>query len=188
MKIVDLENDYFLVRFREDDDYLKALMHGPWVIFGQVLSIQRWVPTFRSSQGHINRAVVLIRFPDLSIVRYHPRILTILGNLVGTMVRIDEATLQAHWGNFTRLVVDIDLSSPLRTGVELDGETILVAHEGLPQLCYTRGMVGHEALACPQCQQTTPESPNPTVGAGSLGTTTTTAATGKKSNEYGPWI
>ncbi|KAJ8752648.1 hypothetical protein K2173_005537 [Erythroxylum novogranatense] len=126
MKIIDLDNDYFLVRFKEDEDYLKALTQGPWVIFGQMLS------SFRPSQGQVNHAVGWIRVPDLSITRYHPWILTAIGNLVGTTVRIDEATLKSNRGKFAHLAVDVDLSSLLRHGVEIDSETLRIAYKGLP--------------------------------------------------------
>ncbi|KAJ8751574.1 hypothetical protein K2173_016819 [Erythroxylum novogranatense] len=95
MKVVDLKHDYFLVRFLEEDDYLHALNVGPWTIYGQTLSVQRWVPTFPPIQGSVNRAVMWVRFPDLPITRYYPGIITALGNTIGKTVKIDKLTLQA---------------------------------------------------------------------------------------------
>ncbi|MBA0707650.1 hypothetical protein Golax_019679 [Gossypium laxum] len=33
LQIIDLENDYFSVKFQEDNEYLDALFKGPWTIF-----------------------------------------------------------------------------------------------------------------------------------------------------------
>ncbi|MBA0832693.1 hypothetical protein Goarm_017068 [Gossypium armourianum] len=38
VSIMDLENDYFLVKFQEEVDYVRALTEGPWTVFGQYLT------------------------------------------------------------------------------------------------------------------------------------------------------
>ncbi|KAJ8750708.1 hypothetical protein K2173_015889 [Erythroxylum novogranatense] len=63
-------------------------------------------------------------------------------------------TLQAHGGRYVRIAVEIDLSLPLCTSVTLDGETLPFSYEGLPQLCYSYGKVGHASALCPQRQCT----------------------------------
>ncbi|KAJ8754789.1 hypothetical protein K2173_012178 [Erythroxylum novogranatense] len=133
MKLVDLENDYFLV----------------------------------------NRAVVWIRLLELPIARYHLRILHALGNLIGMMVHIDEATLQMHRGKFARLLVDVDLSSPLRHSIT------------------------HAISACPQCPREAMETIIPSDSENQVGKTTQTPELGgPPSNEkpqtdhpfgYDPW-
>ncbi|KAJ8766035.1 hypothetical protein K2173_020551 [Erythroxylum novogranatense] len=120
MKVIDLDYDYFLVKFIDHNDFINALTNGPRVIFGHALSIQQWTPEFRPSNGKITRAVTWIRFPELSIDRYHPLILSALGNQVGHTVKLDESTRQTQRGRFLRVAVDIDLTVPLRTTVELD--------------------------------------------------------------------
>ncbi|KAJ8765421.1 hypothetical protein K2173_013179 [Erythroxylum novogranatense] len=131
LKLVNLEQDFFLVRFIEDTDYLQALTDGPWLMHGQTLSVQWWVFIFRPKHEEVARAVTWIHFPDLPIDRYQPKILTGLGNLVGAMVKIDEMALLAHRGHYVCIAVDIDLNQPLKTSVELDGEILLVEYKGL---------------------------------------------------------
>ncbi|KAJ8752580.1 hypothetical protein K2173_005469 [Erythroxylum novogranatense] len=91
-----------------------------------------------------------LRFSELSIAQYHPQILAALGNTFGHTVKIDETTLQVQRGEYARVTIEVDFSQPLRHSVELDGVTLRVAYEGLPQLCFHYGQVGHADAACPQ--------------------------------------
>ncbi|KAJ4840564.1 hypothetical protein Tsubulata_005270 [Turnera subulata] len=39
-RIIDMENNFFIIRFMSNEDYLHALVDGPWTIFGHALSVQ----------------------------------------------------------------------------------------------------------------------------------------------------
>ncbi|MBA0571870.1 hypothetical protein Golob_002239 [Gossypium lobatum] len=39
-QLIDLENDYYLVRFNDEEDYNNVLTSGPWVILGQYLTFR----------------------------------------------------------------------------------------------------------------------------------------------------
>ncbi|KAJ8755067.1 hypothetical protein K2173_016666 [Erythroxylum novogranatense] len=149
LKVIDLENDFFLVNLLNTDYYLTALTKGPWVIFGHALAVQPWTPTFRPSQGKVEKAVVWVCFPDLPVSRYHPGILQAMGSLLGRTVKIDTNTQQSQRGRFARVAVEIDLTAPVIPIVELEGETIKVTYEGLPQICFECGRVGHGVEICP---------------------------------------
>ena len=47
IKIVDLDNDYFIVKLNSHKDYLNAFTGGPWVILGHYLIVQLWNPMRR---------------------------------------------------------------------------------------------------------------------------------------------
>lgn len=42
MDVIDLENDYYIVRFSEMIDLYKAFMDGPWRVVDHYLIVQRW--------------------------------------------------------------------------------------------------------------------------------------------------
>ncbi|KAK8979212.1 hypothetical protein V6N11_009420 [Hibiscus sabdariffa] len=50
IKLMDIENGYFLATCRSHEDYLTALVDGPWMIFGHYLTVEPWSPDFSSSQ------------------------------------------------------------------------------------------------------------------------------------------
>ncbi|KAK9028819.1 hypothetical protein V6N11_025957 [Hibiscus sabdariffa] len=49
IRLMDIENDYFLVSFKLRSDYLKVLAEGPWTIFDHYLTVQQWTPEFSTS-------------------------------------------------------------------------------------------------------------------------------------------
>ncbi|CAN1848408.1 hypothetical protein LINPERHAP1_LOCUS38918 [Linum perenne] len=97
--------------------------------------------------------VVWVRFPHLPIQLYHKQILSSLGNLIGKTVRMDYNTLTAERGKFARIAVEIDINEPLATGIELDGVWQQAEYENLPELCFTCGRIGHQAVSCPSIVQ-----------------------------------
>lgn len=49
-QLIDIENDYFLVNFHNKFDCEKVLSEGPWIIFGQYLTVRPWFLSFDPSQ------------------------------------------------------------------------------------------------------------------------------------------
>ncbi|CAL8091545.1 unnamed protein product [Prunus armeniaca] len=52
-KLVDLVNDYFVVKFELEEDLEFVLTGGPWIITGQYLVLQKWRPGFYPATAHI---------------------------------------------------------------------------------------------------------------------------------------
>ncbi|KAJ4826292.1 hypothetical protein Tsubulata_042945 [Turnera subulata] len=148
-RIVDLDNNFFIIRFQSQADYYHALIDGPWVIFGSVLSVQPWSPDFNPAKDSVDKVVCWVRFPGLSPTRYHTKVLTTMGNVVGSTVKIDTMTEKAKRGKFAKLAVAVDLTQPLKGVVRLDEKDIQVSYEGLPTICFTCGRIDHSPLVCP---------------------------------------
>ncbi|CAN1801861.1 Putative ribonuclease H protein At1g65750 [Linum perenne] len=149
MHIIDVDLDCFLVRFGNERDYFKALTGGPWMILDHYLIVQQWEPAFRVSNKLPSKMVVWVRFPHMPIQLYHKEILTSLGNLVGKTVKIDYNTQSAERGKFARIAIELDLSEPLATGIDLDGVWQRIEYENLPNFCFECGKVRHVVDSCP---------------------------------------
>ncbi|MBA0694313.1 hypothetical protein Goari_004624 [Gossypium aridum] len=93
IQLMDLENDFFLVRFQDENDYNKALVGGPWVIFGRYLTVRPWSPDFSIAQSGIESQI---------------------GQTVGLVVKLDVHMDCAHRGRFAQLAVYVYLRKPLR--------------------------------------------------------------------------
>lgn len=118
---VDLGKDFFLVRFRVKEDYLRVLNSGPWFVGNHYLSIRCWEPNFRPSLASVSSVVVWV----------------------------DTHTAAESWGGFARLYVQISLDRPLIKLLRIGGLEQLVLYKGLNALCFSCGCVGHKAEACP---------------------------------------
>ncbi|KAJ4846131.1 hypothetical protein Tsubulata_000839 [Turnera subulata] len=117
-RVIDLANNFYIVRFERSEDQMFAQLNGPWQIIGHALSIQLWTPSFRESERKIARAIVWVQFPDLDPSLYHPRVLFALGRLVGNPIKINIKTQNIKQGQYARVAIDVDLNQLLKdTGV-----------------------------------------------------------------------
>lgn len=77
-EIMDIGNDFFMVKFKEEVDRVKVIKGGPWMIFDHYLTMQSWSPEFVSPIAKIDRTIVWIRFPGLNLFFYDESILMTL--------------------------------------------------------------------------------------------------------------
>ena len=79
---------------------------------------------------------------------YNKRIPRKVGQLVGTIIKIDYHIESRERGKFARIIVRISLSQPLVSQFNLDGKIQKVEYEGLPIICYQCGKYGHNSTVC----------------------------------------
>ncbi|KAL4320027.1 hypothetical protein GQ457_18G015790 [Hibiscus cannabinus] len=131
MCIIDLDNDYYLVRFAIEEDFQKVLSEGPWVIYGSYLTVQPWSRDFSTSEAHPSHIMVWVRLPKLPYRYYTKSMFRHIANAIGEVVRVDYNTSEGKRGRFARLAM-------------LD-----IEYEGLPKICFKCGRVGHSKDMCP---------------------------------------
>ncbi|XP_040375439.1 uncharacterized protein LOC112202328 isoform X2 [Rosa chinensis] len=119
--LIDLPNDYFIVKFNLDEDMNQVLYGGPWILVGQTLVVQKWRPEFDPAEEKISRMALWI----------------------------DQVTLGQARGKFARVYIEIDLSKPLRLFVEVEGVVYGVVYEGISMICFECGCYGHVKDKCP---------------------------------------
>ncbi|XP_006469095.2 uncharacterized protein LOC102629728 [Citrus sinensis] len=146
--VIDLDNNYFLVRFRSASDAIDALTKGLWIIMGHYLTVQPWTPSFDVNKTEMDRVNVWIRLHGLAVHFYNQQILQKLGQLVGTVIKIDSNTASSARGRFARLAVSLSLAKPLVSQFVLDGRIQKVEYEGLPVICFTCGRYGYSSSNC----------------------------------------
>ncbi|KAK9200353.1 hypothetical protein WN944_015550 [Citrus x changshan-huyou] len=146
--VIDLENNYFLVRFRNAGDALDALTRGPWIILGHYLTVQQWTPEFDSKVTDFEYVNVWIRLPGLGLHLYHQKTLNRIGKLVGEVMKLDDNTESSTRGKFARVAVRISLAKPLVSQVKSNGRIQKIEYEGLPVICFKCGRYGHNSGEC----------------------------------------
>ncbi|KAE8705981.1 hypothetical protein F3Y22_tig00110411pilonHSYRG00007 [Hibiscus syriacus] len=63
--LIDLDNDYFLVKFENLEDYTRVLTDSPWMIYGSYLRVQPWSRNFTTSEKHHSHVITWVRLPGL---------------------------------------------------------------------------------------------------------------------------
>ncbi|KAL4366987.1 hypothetical protein GQ457_05G012790 [Hibiscus cannabinus] len=96
LQLIDLENNYFLVRVEDPRDYERILTEGPWTIYGSYLTVQPWSRSFSTSEKHPSRVVVWVRLPGLPYRYYSKALFRRIAAIVG---EVDICTHDPRSGN-----------------------------------------------------------------------------------------
>lgn len=105
---MNLENDFYLVRFQEENNLNKVLTAGPWVVFGRYLSVRPWSADFSTSQSGFESQVVWIRLSGLPEGYYLDCLLWVIGQMIGSVVKFYFHTDGGRRGRFALLTVSVD--------------------------------------------------------------------------------
>lgn len=147
-QLIDLPNDYFVVKFHLHEDMNLALCGGPWIIAGQTLVVQQWKPDFDPFANEITIMAVWVRIVGLPLQFYKEFPMRKIGRLLGNMIKVDKLTLAQVRGQFGRLCVEIDLNKPLVPFVDVEGCRYGVVYEGISMICFNCGCFGHAKANC----------------------------------------
>lgn len=101
------------------------------MVFDHYLSVRKWTSNFNAARATIDKTMVWVRIPCLSLAYYDESLLWALASAIGTPVKVDLHTLRIERGRFARLCVEIDLSLPVVGKVGINGEWYIVQYEGL---------------------------------------------------------
>ncbi|XP_016204054.1 uncharacterized protein LOC107644655 [Arachis ipaensis] len=149
IEVIDIGNEFFIVKFFSQEDLDYALTGGPWKIFDHYLTLRFWKPDFNPTEATIDTVAAWIRLPGLAIEYYEDKMLKKIGNVIGRTLKVDTNTTDKCRGRFARLCVELDLSQPLISQYSINGVRYLVEYEGIHNICFSCGIVGHEKANCP---------------------------------------
>ncbi|XP_065634508.1 uncharacterized protein LOC136069677 [Quercus suber] len=149
MDIIDLGNDFFLVKFELKMDLDVVFKGGPWFVGQQFLAIRKWEPEFKAEEATLSSVAVWIRLPGLPIEFYEPTILKKIGRAIGPVLRIDSFNANGARRRFARLCVQIIIDQPLINTVKIGKMSQPVQYEGINMLCFACGRLGHRMEYCP---------------------------------------
>ncbi|CAL1356042.1 unnamed protein product [Linum trigynum] len=150
IRISDMKNGCFLVRFRNQKDYEWAMEGGPWLLGDTYLTVHRWFKGFNPWKTVITTTMVWAQLPELPIEFINKEAVMKIGQWLGKPVRVDRATELGARGKFARLCVEVDLTQPLLSQYKIEGTTYLIQYEGLDDLCTNCGTYGKSGGKC-QC-------------------------------------
>lgn len=86
-----------------------ALSQGPWIIYGQYLTVQPWTKFLNLKKSYLSIVLAWIRMLGLSRFMYKRPILQEVEGLVGKVVKLNLNTYSKTRGCFARMVVFVDL-------------------------------------------------------------------------------
>lgn len=147
MDIVDLDNDYYIVNFANQADFVKALTGGPWYIKKSYITVQLWEPNFTAKHDTPCSSAIWVRLPQLPIEYYDQEVLTQIGNSIGKLIQINARTANSERGRYTRLCIQFYLNKPPSCSINIDLFSQPLQYEGLA--CYFQcSIVDHDDGKC----------------------------------------
>ncbi|KAL5738140.1 hypothetical protein ACOSP7_030901 [Xanthoceras sorbifolium] len=109
-QLTDLENGYFVARFQFKDDLEAILTGSSWVIANQHVVAQKWKPNFVPGKQMIQCMPIWVRLSKLPMEWTYSKLLWKIGELLGSMCKVDPITETQAQGRFARICVEIDIS------------------------------------------------------------------------------
>ena len=149
LDVVDLEHGFFLIRLSLKEDVENVLKKGPWFIVDHFLSVRPWEPYFKPESAKVSSIAVWIRISGLPIEYYNAKALQHIGKAIGNVLRIDTFTATKSRGKFARLCIQVDVDKLLITAVMIGKLQQTVTNEGIHNLCFECGRMGHRREFCP---------------------------------------
>ncbi|XP_061355918.1 uncharacterized protein LOC133300403 [Gastrolobium bilobum] len=117
-ELIDLDNDFLLIRFMDEQDYQHVLHDGPWIVADHYVVVQRWRPLFDPYDESFKKLAVWVRIPGLPMELYSSSRLWKIGGLFGRTLKIDRNSLKKMEGvegevtkraKFAWIYVEVDL-------------------------------------------------------------------------------
>lgn len=98
---------FFIVNFYTEEEKERILNEGPWFWGNAGLFITPWFPEFDPNTMVVTRMPVWVRLHNLPIHFWHHNTLSVIGNTLGKMQKVDPETHIKGIFTFARICVDL---------------------------------------------------------------------------------
>ncbi|XP_058742479.1 uncharacterized protein LOC131614970 [Vicia villosa] len=154
--VLSLGRGYYEFTFANAEDMRSVRASGSISLSPGSLKLFAWTRDFNPASQNNTTAQVWVRFFGLSQEYWRPRILFAIASCVGTPICIDSASAKPRmdrtFGHFVRVLIDMDLSSPLNHNVLVEREGFAffadIEYENLPEFCSHCKKQGHSVHDC----------------------------------------
>jgi hypothetical protein len=154
--VSSLGRGFYQFVFSTLEDVRRVRSIASWNLNPGMLKFFAWSKDFNPRLQQNVYVQVWVRFYGLSQEYWRPNILFAIASSVGTPICIDAITakpmMERTFGQFVRVLVDMDLSNPLRDKVlvERKGFAFFVDldYENLPPFCSHCKVIGHHVGIC----------------------------------------
>ena len=157
LTIRDIDDNLFLVVFKERDDMEWIFVQSPWTFDKKLVQIVRFEGDLQPTVVKFKHSAFWIRVFNLLIKSMIREVGEDIGRGIGRLVEVDVPENGLGWGKYLRIKAEIDITQPLLWGKILstaednDGGSqfwVDFKYEHLPIFCYRCGIIGHSSSDC----------------------------------------
>ncbi|KAG6491482.1 hypothetical protein ZIOFF_052833 [Zingiber officinale] len=146
-----LRAGHIFVHLTSNEDMARIWTRGVWRIGGSILRIFKWTPHF-SYEAESSLVPVWVQFPDLPVHMFNKNCVFSMARIVGSPIKIDEATADGSRLFMARACVEIDLLKPrveqFLIGIGDEHRLQRVVYERTPEYCQYCRHLGHAEADC----------------------------------------
>jgi hypothetical protein len=154
--VISLGKGFFEFTFSTLEDVRRVRSIPSWNLNPGLLKLFAWTKDFNPRLQHNTSAQVWVRFYGLSQEYWHKNILFTIASSLGTPICTDSVTSrpmhERTFGQFARVLIDMDLSQPLRYKVLVERKGfaffIDIEYENVPDFCSECQIIGHHVDSC----------------------------------------
>ncbi|XP_057811500.1 uncharacterized protein LOC131025726 [Salvia miltiorrhiza] len=151
-QLIPMGKGFFTLKFSSLEDKKTAKGKLNLDLSQGQLRLREWVPKFDPYKEFSSMAQVWVRIYYLPIELWHPEVISAIGRYLGNPIRIDGGSADRDVGHYARVLIELDLSLPLRESlmIEEDNSSIYVefSYEALPPFCQHCKLTGHLIDKC----------------------------------------
>ncbi|XP_048496392.1 uncharacterized protein LOC125495654 [Beta vulgaris subsp. vulgaris] len=150
-----MNNGVFVVRFRNNEDKVKAMEAGPILYDRKPFIMKQWSPELDLIAEDVKVVPTWVRFPSLPLKYWGQQTLTKLASRIGKPIRTDRATAQKEILEYARVLVEVKVDQEFPKEILFMNEQAKmtaqqVIYECKPIFCDDCKGIGHNKEECRQ--------------------------------------
>ncbi|XP_060202998.1 uncharacterized protein LOC132631441 [Lycium barbarum] len=118
-QILAHDEGYYIFRFDSVEDCEKVLDAGPYTFHNKPFVIQKWTIDFQFDPDCLTTIPLWVIFPGLPVGYWSIEALSKVASAIGRPRYTDTFTAKMEKIAYARILVDVDVSQPLRESIEL---------------------------------------------------------------------
>ncbi|XP_057803614.1 uncharacterized protein LOC131018949 [Salvia miltiorrhiza] len=119
-QLITMGKGFFTLKFRSLEDKKTAKTNQIQELIDGQLRLREWVPKFNPYKEVSSIAQTWVHIYYLPIELWHPEVITAIGRYLGNPIKVDGCSGAGEVGHYARVLVEIDMSLPLKDGLRMD--------------------------------------------------------------------
>ncbi|XP_062020937.1 uncharacterized protein LOC133737388 [Rosa rugosa] len=117
--VAPMGKGFFMLQFQSIDDMQRICSLGSISLNPGIMRLIKWTPDFSPSSYKNTFVQIWVRFWDLGFAYWDQQTLFEIARGIGTPIKLDPRTANRSIGLYARVLVDVDLSMPLRDKIKV---------------------------------------------------------------------
>lgn len=111
-----------MIKFQSMDDRNVILYKGPHTIANRPVIVKAWDEGFNFENEIMTVIPLWVQLPNLPLNCWGMNSLSRIGSILGTPLFADECTTNQNRISYARMLVEIDVTQPLKYQIQIEGE------------------------------------------------------------------